>query len=134
VIQIAVADWQQVPQSTGVNSLSQCSCGHGLNTAHSEFSIAKDDAFHMDWIYIGTGKDVDFRSYMSVDSELDMQHFQLQVHCVVIMKVVRTVERKKETKMSLSQYRALPKHALLTELLDQAFTCMALANMASRRF
>lgn len=71
-IQITVADWQQVPQSTIVNSLCQCRCGHELNTqAYSESSTAKHYAFHVDWIYIGTGKGVDFRSCVSVDSELD---------------------------------------------------------------
>jgi hypothetical protein len=52
----------------------------------------------------------------------------------MIMRVVRAVEKKKETKMSLNQYRALPKHTLLTELLDRTFTCIGFASMANRRF
>ena len=56
--------------SPTVNSpelLCQYSCGHELNTEPPlEFGIEKD----VDWIYIRTEKDVNFRSYISADSEL----------------------------------------------------------------
>jgi hypothetical protein len=67
-----VAAWRQVMQSTILNCFCQCSYGLELNTeADSDSSIEEeDDAFHKDWIRLGAEKDVDFSSYVSVDSEL----------------------------------------------------------------
>ena len=63
-----------------------------------------------------------------------MQHLQPQAYCGMIMRVVRAVERKTETDMILNQYRALPKYTLLSDLLNQIFTFLALASMANRIF
>jgi len=55
-----------------VNCCSQCSYEHALGTdTNLDSSIeAENDAFHKDWIRLGTEKAVDFSFYISVDSEL----------------------------------------------------------------
>jgi len=62
------------------------------------------------------------------------QCLQLQAYCGMIMRVVTAVGRKTEPDMILNQYRVLPKYTLLTDLLNQTFTFLALASMANRIF